>query len=185
MPKWLLARAGGITAYLLLTLATIVGLWLSNRARARHNPHPSNIRLHLALVVFTLAFTALHVIVLAVDEYAKVGIRGALLPMASEYKPVGVTLGLIAVWSALISTFTATFAGRFTGRIWLILHRVAALSWVSAWVHSVAVGVDTPLLVGMYVLTGLAVLFMGAWRYTARRTHLQVTPHERKARVLR
>lgn len=185
MPKWLLARAGGITAYLLLTLVTVVGLWLSHRGKARLNPHPSNIRLHVALVVFTLAFTVLHVVVLAIDEYAKVGIRGALIPMASEYKPVGVTLGLIALWSALISTFTAAFAGRFTGRIWLALHRVAGLAWLLAWIHSVLVGVDTPLLVGMYAFTGISVMLMAAWRYVASRTHLRMKVGDRDPQVLR
>lgn len=168
MPLWLLARAGGITAYLLLTIVTAMGILLSHNTRARHRPHPSRIRVHLAMVVFTLVFTVLHIVVLAVDPYAKVGVLGALLPMASTFEPVEVTLGVLALWAGVIAGTSAALAGRGAGRIWLQLHRFAAASWVLAWVHAVLTGVDTADLVGMYVFTGLGVMGLALWRYLSR-----------------
>lgn len=168
MPLWLLARAGGITAYLLLTVVTAMGILLSHNTRARHRPHPSRIRVHLAMVVFTLVFTVLHIVVLAIDPYAKVGVLGALLPMASQFEPVEVTLGVLALWSGLIAGASAALAGRGAGRIWLYLHRFAASSWLLAWLHAVLTGVDTKDLVGMYLFTGLGVMGLALWRYLSR-----------------
>lgn len=185
MPLWLLARAGGITAYLLLTTVTAMGIWLSHNTRARHRPHPSRIRLHLALVVFTLVFTVLHIVVLAIDPYAQVGWWGVLLPMASAYRPVEVTLGVLALWSGLIAGGSAALAGRGAGRIWLYLHRFAASAWLLAWVHAVLTGVDTPQLVGMYAGTGIGVLALALWRYLSREPLVEEAKRDRAPVVIR
>ena len=99
--------------------------------------------MHVSLAVFTLAFTALHVVVLATDSYAGVGWRGALVPMAATYRPVPVTLGVIGVYAGLLAGLTAALAGRVTARIWWPIHKVAALSLVLVWVHGVLAGSDT------------------------------------------
>ena len=184
-PLWLVARSAGITAYLLLTLVTAMGMMLSHNARSRHRPHPSRIRLHLALVVFTLAFTVMHIVVLVLDPYAKVGVLGALLPLGAGYRPVPVTLGLLALWAGLIAGTSAAFAGRRTGRIWLHLHRFAASAWLLAWLHAVLTGIDTAALVGMYVLTGLGIVGLGLWRYLAVDHAVEDARRDRDAVVVR
>ncbi len=185
MPLWLVARSAGITAYLLLTLVTAMGMMLSHNTRSRHRPHPSRIRLHLALVVFTLTFTVMHIAVLVVDPYAKVGLIGALLPFGAGYRPVPVTLGLLALWSGLVAGTSAALAGRGTGRIWLYLHRFAASAWVLAWVHAVLTGIDTPALLGMYVITGLGIIGLGLWRYLAVEKAVEEAQRDRHAVVVR
>ena len=185
MPLWLVARAAGITAYLLLTLVTAMGLVLSHNTRARLRPHPSRIRLHLALVVFTLAFTAMHIAVLVLDPYAKVGVLGALLPLGAAYRPVPVTLGLLSLWAGLISGASASLAGRGAGRIWLYLHRLAGSAWLLAWMHAVLTGVDTAALTGMYVFTGLGMLALALWRYLAKDGSVTAALADREAVVVR
>ena len=92
-----------------------MGLVLSHpwRTRWRTPSTPARIRVHVSLAVFTLAFLVLHIVVLATDSYAKVGWWGALLPMASGYRPVAVTLGVIAAYGGLLAGLTAAFAGRW------------------------------------------------------------------------
>ena len=181
MPLWLVARAAGITAYVLLTVVTLMGMMLSHNTRARHRPNPTRIRLHLSLVIFTFVFILLHIAVLAVDPYAKVGLAGALLPMGAANRPVEVTLGLLSLWSALISGTSAAMAGRGAGRFWIYLHRLAGGAWILAWFHGVLTGVDTPALLGMYTLSGVAVIGVALWRYLSReeavvRAQLDRTP---------
>ena len=81
--------------------------------------------MHVSLSVFALAFIVLHVVVLATDSYAGVGSRGALVPMGSGYRPVPVTLGVIALCAGLLAGLTAALAGRVTGRVWWPIHKVA------------------------------------------------------------
>lgn len=170
MPKWVLARASGITSYLLLTAVTALGILLSHPHRARWTwpTIATRLRFHIILATFAITFTALHLSVLAIDDYAKVGWVGALLPMAAEYRPLPVTLGVIAFYSMLLTTITAALAGKIPGsRIWWPIHKVALLGFILAWMHGVLSGSDTNTLMPLYLLTGNLLLALAMWRYLA------------------
>jgi hypothetical protein len=178
---WVLARASGVTSYVLLVVLVATGLVLSHPwSRAIRKPSAaSRLGLHVSLATFTLAFTALHVIVLATDPWAKVGWQGAILPMASTYRPVAVTLGVIAVWAGLITGITARLAGSIAARVWWPVHKVAAAMLVLVWTHSVLAGTDIVALRGFYLATGFAVVGLAVSRYGAR------TPSDRVAELSR
>jgi len=171
MPLWLVARAAGAAAFVLLTVATLAGIVLSHPDRARLRwPRPeTRLRLHVSFTVFAVVFTVLHVAVLALDPYAKVGWAGALLPMGAAYRPVPVTLGVIALWAGVVAGLSAALAGRVTMRWWRGLHRFAALAWLTAWVHALLAGSDTAAWTVGYVASGVAVLGAAWWRYAATR----------------
>jgi hypothetical protein len=170
MAPWILGRASGVCAYLLLVGLVLLGLVLSHPARARRGGStPARIRAHIALAVFTLGFTVLHIVVLATDRYAGVGWWGTVLPMHASYRPAAVSLGIIGMWVGVIAGLTAGFAGRLPRRLWWPLHKVAAVSLVLIWMHGVLAGGDTPALLGLYVLTGVLVLVVAGSRYTAGR----------------
>src|SRR3954471_1239600 len=71
MAPWVIGRASGFVSYTLMLVLVFTGLGLSHSAAARLRwPGPSiRIGLHVTLAVFTLAFTVLHVVVLATDSY--------------------------------------------------------------------------------------------------------------------
>ena len=169
---WIIGRAAGITSYLLLVALVILGLMLSHPWRSRvHRPSTANrIRAHVALSVFTVVFTVLHVLVLATDSYAGVGIAGALVPMGSTYRPVPVTLGVVGLYAGLAAGITAATAGRFGGRLWWPVHKVAAVSLLLVWGHGVLAGSDSAALLAVYLSTGALVLLLGVSRYVARTT---------------
>lgn len=168
---WIIGRAAGLSAYLLLVLLVLTGLVLSHPARSRLR-RPSavvRIRLHVSLAVFTLALTVLHIVVLATDQYAGVGWRGTVLPMGSSYRPVPVTLGVIGLYAGLLAGLTAAFSGwRVVARVWWPVHKVASVALVLVWGHGVLAGIDTPVLLWVYLGTGGAVLALAVWRYVAR-----------------
>jgi len=167
---WIIGRAAGLSAYLLMVLLVATGLVLSHPGRARlRRPRPATrIRLHVSLAVFTLALTVLHVVVLATDSYAGVGWRGTLVPMGSTYRPVPVTLGVIALYAGLLAGLTAELSGRpIAARVWWPVHKVAAIALLLAWGHGVLAGIDSPQLLWLYLSTGTAVLVLAGWRYTA------------------
>jgi hypothetical protein len=166
MAPWIIGRAAGISAYLLLVALVLVGLLLSHPWRSRRR-RPS-IRFHIVLSVLTLALTMLHVIVLATDRFAGVGWWGAALPMRASYRPVPVTLGLIGAWAGLLAGITATLAGHLPARAWWPIHKVAGASLLLVWLHGVLAGGDTRALRWIYLATGLLVAVVAASRYTAR-----------------
>jgi hypothetical protein len=166
----MLGRASGLTTYVLLVLLVSMGLVLSHpwRTRIRRPSSAARIRTHVALAVFTLAFLVLHVVVLATDSYAGVGWYGALVPLGSQYRPMAVTLGVLAAYAGLLAGLTAALAGRLTGRVWWPLHKVAVGVLALAWGHGVLAGSDSGLLLAWYLVSGLAVLALAGSRYAAR-----------------
>ncbi|HET6878512.1 MAG TPA: hypothetical protein VFH38_13350 [Jatrophihabitans sp.] len=176
MAPWILGRASGIAAYLLLVALVLVGLLLAHPSRAiTGGSSPGRIRVHITLALFTLCFTALHVVVLATDRYAGVGWAGAALPLGASYRPVAVTLGLLGLWTGLLAGSSAALAGHLPRRWWWPVHKAAASTLALVWVHGVLAGSDSPTLLWLYVGSGLLVLGAAVWRYVARRT-LQPAP---------
>jgi hypothetical protein len=170
MATWVLGRAAGVASYVLLLLLVITGLVLSHPwGRYLRMPSPrTRITIHAGLSLFTLVFVVLHLVVLALDPWAKVGWLGALLPFASEYRPVAISLGVLALWAGIITGVSARFAGHFMGRHWWPIHKVAAGLLVLVWAHSIFAGSDVTALTVFYIATGLFVVALAVTRYSAR-----------------
>jgi predicted ferric reductase len=168
---WILARAAGVTAYTLLTLLVVTGLVLAHPRAARlRRPHPrTRLAVHRGLAMFTLVFVVLHILVLATDRWAGVGWRGILVPLASSYRPLPVTLGLLGLWSGAAAGVTAALAGRLGGRTWFLVHRVAAVAFVLVWAHGVLTGSDALGLRLLYAGTGAGVAVLAVSRYLPQR----------------
>jgi DMSO/TMAO reductase YedYZ heme-binding membrane subunit len=182
MPKWVLARSAGLTAYVLLALVVALGLLLSHPHRSmwRWPVFITRLRIHVGLAVFALVFTALHIIVLINDDFAHVGLLGAFLPMASEYRPLPVTLGIIGLWAGTAAGVTAARAGhRLSRKIWWVLHKIAAASFVLVWFHSLLAGSDPTALMPVYVVSGAGLIGLALWRYTSR-TPIEALEHTDK-----
>jgi hypothetical protein len=163
---WLVARATGITAYLLLAAQVTAGLVMS---------HPTNLstwkqskRLfpwHEHLAVFALAFLVLHVALLSVDRYAHVGVLGALVPGLSGYRPPAVAVGTIALYSLLITAASARWTKLFPAGVWLKIHRLSAVAFALAWAHAILAGTDGGALQPLYLATGLPIVALIAHRW--------------------
>jgi DMSO/TMAO reductase YedYZ heme-binding membrane subunit len=166
---WVVGRASAMCAYVLLVALVLMGLLLSHpwRSRVRRPSTAARIRLHITLSVFTLVFITLHIVILATDRYAGVGWWGALVPMGASYRPVAITIGLIAVWSGLLAGITAALAGRLPRRLWWPIHKVASVALVLAWLHSVLGGKDTVALFVLYIPTAALLVVVGVSRYVA------------------
>jgi len=179
--SWLIGRAGGLTAYVLLVALVTMGLLMSH-PWSRHLYHPpaaTRLALHVSLATFTLAFTALHVVVVATEPSSDLGWRDLLLPFASAHRAVPRTLGVLAVWSGLITGVTARLAGRFAARVWWPVHKGAIVAFLLTWAHSVIAGSDSLALRWFYLASGLAVLGLAVSRYSAK------TPADRIADLTR
>lgn len=167
-PKWILGRSTGLATYMLLYFLTAMGILLSHPRRARwHRPSVlTRIRIHVSLATFTLVFLLSHIVVLATDPYAGVDVIGTLLPFTSDYRPFAVTLGILAVWSGLLSGITAGLASsRGLVRLWWPIHKIAILAFGLTWLHAVLAGTDTPHLKIFYLTTGGSVILLALWRY--------------------
>lgn len=165
---WILGRSSGITALIMLWAASVFGLLVSHP-----NSHSwtwmqfvTRLRLHIGLSVFAILITIVHLISLALDQFVDVGWVGALIPMASNWERIPVTLGVIAFYGMLLVAVTASLANSAIFRkSWLWLHRISLLFFVMAFGHGILTGSDTDALFFGYVLAGASVLILAVWRY--------------------
>ncbi len=163
---WVAARALGVTAYLLLCVEVALGLVLSHpRNTASWRLTKPVFPWHEMLTVFTGAFLALHIALLAVDPYANVGVIGALVPGFSAYRPPAVAVGSIALYALVFTAVSAKWTRLLPSGWWLKVHRFAAVAFLLTWVHAVLAGTDGGALLPVYLATGLPILAGVAHRW--------------------
>ena len=181
--SWLLGRCLGLAAFATLSLLVALGLLVRHPGARRWRVlHPElRLRLHAGLAAATLVLLAAHVSLLALDRYAGVGWRGALVPGASTYRPLAVSLGVLSLEALVVVVLTAATAGR-AGTLWFHVHRIAGLAYAAAFSHGVLAGTDTVRVRGVYLLSGLGLLALvaqrGACRRRLKRRSARVPPKE-------
>ena len=167
---WLATRAAGFTTLVLLSIQISLGLILS------HPTNKSTWKLSKLLFpwhenawVFVLAFLGAHIVTTVVDDYANVGLLGALIPGASQYRTPAVALGTLALWALLITGLTARYTKLLPAGLWLRIHRLSHVIFPIAWLHGVLAGTDSVAMVGLYGASGLFVVAAVSYRYWVAR----------------
>ena len=144
---------------------------ISIRDEAHRREHSLEVHLpflQVCLATFTLVFITLHVVVLALDDYAGVGWSGVVLPLGAEYRPLPVTLGWLGLYAGLLAGLTARFAGRL-GRLWWPIHHTTLVIYAAVWAHGVLAGTDSAALWFWYAGSALLVVATAISRYMTPR----------------
>ncbi|GLV58088.1 hypothetical protein KDH_49220 [Dictyobacter sp. S3.2.2.5] len=140
---WNVARAGGFTAFFLLTLAVALGLALSSHLQSNRWPRLINNELHNFVTLLALIFTGVHVLAVWLDPFTKFGWNEMLIPLASHYRPAWMALGIVGLYIGLaigLSTLLRPIIG-YTW--WRRLHVLTLLLYALVVVHGIATGTDT------------------------------------------
>jgi sulfoxide reductase heme-binding subunit YedZ len=167
---WLLARASGLTAYLLLTCSVLAGLILKSRPFGRAVKAASVMDLHRLLALLGLASLGVHGTALLLDRTVRMPITGLFVPGSSPYRPVSVALGVVA--AELMALVVVSFSVRkLTGqKAWRLLHWSTYAIFGLATAHGLLAGSDSaqPWARGLYLGAFAAVAFATAWRASYR-----------------
>jgi sulfoxide reductase heme-binding subunit YedZ len=169
---WLLARASGITAYLLLTGSVLAGLAVKARPLGRAVKASSVTDVHRVLALLALGMLGLHGAALTLDRTVHLSPVALFVPGASPYRPLPVALGVVACELAALIVVSFSLRRRIGMRNWRRLHWLTYLVFLAATVHGVAAGTDSsrPWAVDLYLGAVGAVVFATAWRALDRPT---------------
>lgn len=155
---WDTARAGGFTAYLLVTASVLLGLALSMRWQVRWWPRLISYELHIWITILSFIFLVIHILASWVDPFTRFGLNELLIPFISHYRPLWMALGIVALYLSLAVTLSL-FIRRYIGyRWWLRLHELSFVVWALATIHGLATGSDTRTLWGIEIYIISAVL---------------------------
>jgi len=157
---WYTARAGGFTAYVLFTLAVIVGLALSTKLQSPSRwPRLINSELHNFLTLLGAIFLGVHILAAWVDPFTRFGWNEIFIPFASHYRAVWMAFGIVTLYLGIaiaISTLLRPYIGY---KWWRRLHVVTLGLFVLATIHGIFTGSDgqTWWALGIYAVSSILV----------------------------
>ena len=139
---WLVSRASGIVAIVLISLSVVIGLAMAAKVLRRPNLKRAAARLHEHLALIALAAIAVNGLALLGDEWLKPGWRGITIPFALSYRPGFTGIGIIAGYLALLLGPSFYLRRRIGARRWRKLHRATVIVWLLSVVHALGAGSD-------------------------------------------
>jgi hypothetical protein len=162
---WYLTRATGVVSLILLTAAVALGVVTSSRIKTDRWPRFVTAGLHRNVSLLVVVFVVLHVVTTIADRYAPIGIKDAVIPFLSSYRPLWLGFGTLAFDLLLALTATSLLRARIGQRVWRGVHWLAYVSWPVALVHGLGTGTDakvgwmTALTIGCISVVVAAVLW--------------------------
>ena len=159
---WLVSRASGIVALVLITLSVLIGLAMAAKLLRRPGLKRSLIKLHEHVALTALLAIGAHGVALLGDQWLKPGWRGITIPFALSYRPQFTALGIIAGYIALLLGPSFYLRRRIGTRRWRRLHSLILVVWVLSAVHTLGTGSDARTLwLRLLVLApGVAVIYL-------------------------
>jgi predicted ferric reductase len=183
---WYTTRAAAVTAYLLLSTTTILGLSISTHWLDRLISRATAFALHEWLSWLALASVGLHVGALLVDQFQPFSLSEVLVPFASGYRQVATGLGVLGLY--LLGTITISFYLRahIGQRAWRTLHYGSFALYLLATAHGIFSGAsqDLPWMRCVYIASAAAVGYLLAGRILEGRRGRPVRPPARAPELL-
>jgi sulfoxide reductase heme-binding subunit YedZ len=166
---WYLTRGTGLVSLILLTASVVLGVLQVRRWSSARWPRFVTAALHKNVSLLVTVFLAVHIVTSIIDAFAPIRWLDVIVPFASEYRPIWLGLGAVAVDLLIAVTVTSLLRQRLGYRAWRAVHWFSYACWPVAFVHGLGTGTDTK--VGWVLLLNLACLgaILGAvwWRLAA------------------
>jgi methionine sulfoxide reductase heme-binding subunit len=162
MTTWILLRAAGIGAYMLLFLSVAWGLIGTTSVFGPRVPKATAVTVHQFLSTAALLLLGAHVGLLLVDSFMPFRLLDVLVPLHASFHPAATAFGVLAMY-AMVTVLASSWLRRRVGPTWWRrLHLLAPPAFVLAMVHGVFAGTDSvrPWMWWLYVVTGLSILFL-------------------------
>jgi len=162
MTTWIVLRAAGIGAYLMLFLSVSWGLIGTTGILGKRVSKSSATQVHQFMATTGLFLLAIHLGGLLVDRFMPFGLKELLVPMQSTFKPGAVTFGIVTMYVMVFVIVTSWLRRPIGTKRWRPTHALAVPAFTLAFLHGVFAGTDTvrPAMWWTYVATGLMVLFL-------------------------
>ena len=139
---WYAARAGGVVAYILLTIVVVLGTTLASGARNQRWPRFAMQDVHRFAGLLTGTFLVIHVVAIAIDSYLPFTLSSILVPFTSAYRPAFVGLGVVGAELLAALAITNRLRDRLPYATWRRLHYLNFAVWGGATIHGLGSGTD-------------------------------------------
>ena len=162
MITWIILRAAGIGAYLMLFASVAWGLVGTTSVVGKRVAKPTAIAIHQFIATVAVVLLGIHLGGLLMDRFMPFGFVDVLVPMHSRFRAVAVAFGVVAMYAVLIVLVSSWLRKPLGTRWWRRLHLLAVPAFVMSLTHGAFAGTDTarPWMWWIYLSTGGLVLFL-------------------------
>jgi DMSO/TMAO reductase YedYZ heme-binding membrane subunit len=162
MTTWIVLRAAGIGAYVMLFLSIVWGLVATTSVLGKRISKASATTVHQFIATCGLVLLGLHLGGLLVDSFMPFSIGDLTIPMATSFRPVATAFGIVAMYAMVFVIVTSWLRKRIGTKWWRRTHLLAVPTFAVSMVHGIFAGTDSarPAMWWTYVGTGLVVLFL-------------------------
>lgn len=164
---WYAARAGGIAAYVLLSLNVAIGVLMTGKKSFARWPRFALEDVHRYTGILTGTFVVIHITTVAIDAYLPFSIVSIVVPLVASYRPIWTGLGIAAAELLLALAITNHYRNtKVRYATWRKIHYVNFVIWTAATLHAVGTGTDrsTPWMLAIMGVSVGVVCGLTAWR---------------------
>lgn len=140
---WILARASGLTAYVLLTLSVLAGIVVKSRPFGTRLKQPTAIDTHRTLAALGLGALVIHATSLALDKTVRIPVQALFVPGLSPYRPLWVAIGVLTAELLVVVYASYSMRRRIGFKNWRRLHWATYALFAGATVHGLLSGSDS------------------------------------------
>lgn len=140
---WILARASGLTAYILLTLSVLAGIVVKSRPFGTRVRQPAAVDTHRTLAALGLGALVIHATSLALDKTVRMPVQALVIPGLSTYRPYSVAIGVLTAELMLVVYVSFSMRKRIGFKNWRRLHWATYALFAGGTVHGLLSGSDS------------------------------------------
>ncbi len=140
---WYATRGTGAMTTVLLTLSVVLGIGEVRAWRPAGTPRFAIAAMHRTASLLAVALLAVHIVTTLVDPFPRIGLLNAVVPFATDYRPLWMGLGTVASDLLLALVLTSLVRRRLGYRVWRFVHWFAYVCWPVAVLHGIGAGSDT------------------------------------------
>lgn len=162
MLTWVVLRAAGIAAYLMLWATVTWGLIGTTALVGKRVARVTAISIHQFLANAALLLLGVHVGGLLLDSYMHFALIDIVAPLHTTHRTVPVAVGILSMYAFMVVLVSSWIRKHLSTRIWRAAHLLAVPAFAMALLHGVFAGTDTvrPWTWWGYVVTGGFVVFL-------------------------
>lgn len=166
---WYVARAAGLSAYLMLFLNVVLGLAVNTRIMDALVARWRSFDLHEFTALLAMGLLAIHGLALLVDQYIGFTLPQILVPLNLPYRPFWTAIGIIAFYLLVLVTASSYMRKQLGYKTWRAIHYLSFGAYVMGLAHGIMAGTDStmPWAQGLYLSTGAIVLLLTIRRFSS------------------
>lgn len=159
-PLWYISRSAGFVGLALLGLIGILGIITAGNFHFSRGSRFVAPEVHRSLSLLAVVVLTIHVGAAILDKYSRIGLKDVFLPFVSQYRPIWIGLGAVAVDLGIAVLVTSLLRVKMGYKSWKALHWLSYPIFALSVIHGLGSGSDSPILFGkiIYVVVGGSLL---------------------------